>query len=104
MFGNKKRSNTRIDSLVGNQTTLNGDVSFAGGLHVNGSILGNVTGDGDAQATLTVSEKGTIEGEVRVPHVLLIWNRPLSYERTAGQWRYCSAGARRQSRWLLPVW
>ena len=52
MFGNKKRSNTRVDSLVGHQTTLTGDVSFAGGLHVNGSILGNVSGDGDDDATL----------------------------------------------------
>ena len=71
MFGNKKRSNSRVDSLVGHQTTLTGDVSFAGGLHVNGSILGNVSGDGDDEATLTVSDKGSIEGEVRVPRIIL---------------------------------
>ena len=71
MFGNKKRHTTRIDSLIGAQTTLTGDIVFSGGLHVNGAIVGNVLAGTDEQATLTVSEKGSIEGEVRVPRIIL---------------------------------
>ena len=71
MFGKKKRSPSRIDSLVGHQTVLTGDVSFSGGLHINGAVNGNVSAQQDAQATLTVSEQGSIQGEVRVPRIIM---------------------------------
>ena len=71
MFGKKKRSPSRIDSLVGNQTVLTGDISFSGGLHINGAVNGNVSAQQDAQATLTVSEQGSIQGEVRVPRIIM---------------------------------
>ncbi|MEQ8497738.1 MAG: polymer-forming cytoskeletal protein, partial [Gammaproteobacteria bacterium] len=44
---------------------------FGGGLHVDGTIKGNVSAEGDDRATLTVSDRGTIEGEVRVPYIIL---------------------------------
>jgi cytoskeletal protein CcmA (bactofilin family) len=75
MFGRrKKRARFRavkIDSLIGRNTELQGDVRFSGGLHVDGTIRGNVIAEGDAPAVLTLSDKGTIEGEVRVPNVVL---------------------------------
>ena len=48
-----------------------GDVKFAGGLHVDGTIKGNVAAEEDPSSVLTLSETGTIEGEVRVPNVVL---------------------------------
>ena len=48
-----------------------GDVRFSGGLHVDGTVKGNVVADEDASSVLTLSESGTIEGEVRVPNVVL---------------------------------
>lgn len=72
MFGNnRKRRTTRIDSLVGQHTQVQGDLKFNGGLHIDGTIKGNVMADNDERAMLSLSEQGTIEGEVRVPYVVL---------------------------------
>ena len=67
----KKRKPTKVDSLIGQNSRVTGDVRFGGGLHVDGSIKGNVVADDDERATLTVSDRGTIEGEVRVPYIIL---------------------------------
>jgi len=71
MFGQKKRRPTRVDSVIGQQTQIVGDITFAGGLHVDGAVRGNVSAKADEKATLTVSERGSIEGEVKVPYVIL---------------------------------
>ena len=72
MFGNRKRiRTTKIDTLIGRKTEMLGDVKFAGGLHVDGTVKGNVIAEEDASSVLTLSETGVIEGEVRVPNVVL---------------------------------
>jgi cytoskeletal protein CcmA (bactofilin family) len=72
MFGNRKRiRTTKIDTLIGHNSEMLGDVRFSGGLHVDGTIKGNVVAEEDASSVLTLSESGTIEGEVRVPNVVL---------------------------------
>jgi cytoskeletal protein CcmA (bactofilin family) len=61
-----------VDTLIGRQTEVLGDVRFSGGLHVDGKIKGNVTTlGGDKSAHLSVSESGSIEGDVRVPTMML---------------------------------
>jgi len=67
----KRIKRIRIDSLIGRNTEIHGDVRFAGGLHVDGTLKGNVIAERDVPALLTLSEHGTIEGEVRVPNVIL---------------------------------
>ena len=72
MFG--KRSNkpqNRIDSLIGAGTKIEGNISFAGGLRVDGEIQGNVTAVADQASTLVVSEHASIEGEIRVSHLVV---------------------------------
>ena len=72
MWGNKKPSKgAKIDTLIGQHTEIAGDVVFNGGLHVDGKIRGNVIAEGEGNAVLTLSERGVIEGEVRVPNVVL---------------------------------
>ena len=73
MFGKKRSSirSGRIDSLIGRQTEFTGDVSFAGGLHVDGVINGNVVAGEGSDAVLTLSEHGSIQGQVNVPQVVL---------------------------------
>lgn len=61
----------RIETLVGQHTEVHGNVRFSGGLHVDGTVKGNVVADPGGEAVLTVSEAGCIEGEVRVPTVIL---------------------------------
>ncbi len=68
---NRKYKSDRVDTLIGQQTELRGDISFSGGLHVDGKIQGNVTAEGDDRTVLVLSEKGTIEGEVRVPCLVI---------------------------------
>lgn len=60
-----------METLIGRQTEILGDVRFAGGLHVDGRIKGSVQSAGDKAAALSLSETGVIEGDVRVPNVLV---------------------------------
>lgn len=74
MWGKTKSSTTKtakIDTLIGQNTELRGDVVFSGGLHVDGTIKGNVIADQDSGSVLSVSERGLVEGEVKVPNVVL---------------------------------
>lgn len=68
--GNNKRRSTRIDTLIGQNTHVTGDLSFDGGLHVSGKITGNVKAESDS-AVLSIAEEGRIEGEVQVMHIVL---------------------------------
>lgn len=74
MFGSNSSKNsgaTSVDTLIGRQTEILGDVRFSGGLHVDGKIKGKVIANSDKAASLSVSESGTVEGDVRVPNIVL---------------------------------
>jgi cytoskeletal protein CcmA (bactofilin family) len=71
MFKRKQNKALKIDTLIGAGTRINGDVEFSGGLHLDGYINGNVSGGPNADAILSVSEQGGIEGSVSAPNVIL---------------------------------
>jgi cytoskeletal protein CcmA (bactofilin family) len=71
MFKRKPSNNATIDTLIGAKTRINGDVEFAGGLHLDGHINGNVAADADSPGFLSVSEQGCIEGSVIAASVIL---------------------------------
>ncbi len=74
MFGNKGNSNkpqNRIDCLIGAGTTIEGNITFSGGLRVDGHVRGNVLAAEDKPGTLVLSEQARIEGEIRVSHVVI---------------------------------
>jgi cytoskeletal protein CcmA (bactofilin family) len=71
MFRKQNKPQNRIDSLIGLGTRIEGDVSFSGGLRVDGEIKGNVTAVSDAASTLVVSEQARIEGDIRVSHLVV---------------------------------
>lgn len=75
MFGKGKQKvkATQIDTLIGDTTTLTGDLLFSGGLHVEGKIVGNIkTADSnDDGALLILNENGVIEGDVEVPNMVI---------------------------------
>jgi cytoskeletal protein CcmA (bactofilin family) len=71
MLGRKTRNQAPISTLVGVDTRVNGDIDFAGGFHVDGYVKGNVKATTDDTSTLSISERGCIEGSVVVPHLLL---------------------------------
>jgi len=66
-----KSGGAKVDTIIGQQTRIEGDVHFSGGLHVDGRIKGNIISADGSGSVLTVSEHGDIEGDVRVPTVIL---------------------------------
>jgi cytoskeletal protein CcmA (bactofilin family) len=71
MFKQKQTKSAEIDTLVGANTRINGDVEFVGGFHLDGTINGNVKCAQSKSDTLSVSEHGCIEGSVFAPTVIL---------------------------------
>ena len=61
----------RIDSLIGAGTKIEGNISFTGGLRVDGEVQGNVSATPDHPSILVVSEHARIEGEIRVSHLVV---------------------------------
>ncbi len=72
MFGKKRtKPQSRIDSLIGVGTKIEGNVSFSGGLRVDGEIQGNVTAVQDQPSTLVLSEQARVSGAIRVSHLVV---------------------------------
>jgi len=69
MFG-KTNKTQQINSIVGNKTNIRGDLHFSGGLHIDGSVKGNVVAESDG-SVLTISDNGLVEGDVRVHNIVL---------------------------------
>ncbi len=75
MFGSERNKNGRptasVETLIGHKVTVRGDVSFSGGLHIDGRVVGSVVAEEGSEGVVTLSEKGVIEGEVRAPFVMV---------------------------------
>lgn len=71
MFGNNKIKASKIDTLIGDSIELKGDVKFSGGLHLDGTIVGNVSSEEDVNSVLVVSDQGCIEGDVMVSYAII---------------------------------
>jgi cytoskeletal protein CcmA (bactofilin family) len=68
---NRQKPNSRIDTLVGADTTVEGHVNFSGGLRVDGCVRGDVRESGGKPGTLVLSENGRIEGAIHVSHAVI---------------------------------
>jgi len=71
MWGNKKIRSSKIETLIGQSIEVDGDISFNGGLHLDGTVKGNVTSENASNSVLVVSEQGQISGDVRVPYAVI---------------------------------
>jgi len=72
MFGSKKIKSSKIDTLVGQGVEVTGNVKFQGGLHLDGTIKGNVTTADNAEGTvLVISDRGRVEGDVHVAYAVI---------------------------------
>ena len=61
----------RIDTLIGSSASVQGDVEFAGGLHIDGRVTGSVRAIAGVPAALSISEHAVIDGSVEAPSVVL---------------------------------
>lgn len=71
MFGRKKRSTSRIETLIAAGTRIEGNLFVSGGVHLEGTVVGNVTAEHGAPAVLSIAAKGLVEGCVDVPRVIV---------------------------------
>jgi cytoskeletal protein CcmA (bactofilin family) len=70
MFSKDSRNESGI-TLVATNCELVGDVHFSDQLLVNGVVKGNIYAQAGSKATVTISEKGRVKGEIRVPNVIV---------------------------------
>ncbi|AKC86297.1 bactofilin family protein [Pseudoxanthomonas suwonensis] len=85
MFKNKstQRDGFAIDTLIGPDVVIRGDLEFSGGLYVEGRIVGKVTAAEGKPASLVLAEQGAVEGEIHAPVVII--NGSLTGDVHAGE-------------------
>lgn len=73
MFGRKKKNHLHhhIDTLIGSNTHIAGDINFSGGLRIDGHIVGNVIATDEQHTTLVLSNEGSIKGNIKAANVVL---------------------------------
>lgn len=80
MLGRDKKSATgstsgssqdyRNHTLIAPSARVSGDVEFTGGLHVQGTVEGNIS-VGKEGGRLIIGETGVVKGEIQVPQVII---------------------------------
>lgn len=72
MFGKQQnKPKNRIDSLIGADLKIDGNITFSGGLRVDGEVNGNIIAPPDQPSTLVLSEHGRVRGEISVAHLVI---------------------------------
>ncbi|GAB3740171.1 polymer-forming cytoskeletal protein [Silanimonas algicola] len=74
-FGDSKsrasRAGGSVDTLIGPQMVLRGDIQFSGGLYLEGQLIGRAIADAGAEAMVTIAARGRVEGELRAPVIVI---------------------------------
>lgn len=71
MFGKKSSVKSTIDTLIGAQTRIEGNLAFQGGLRIDGHVRGDVIATGDGPSLLVIGEQARVEGAVVVGHLIV---------------------------------
>ncbi|MGK0444661.1 MAG: cytoskeletal protein CcmA (bactofilin family) [Bermanella sp.] len=71
MLSSKSKNPGHYDTLISNKSEFIGDLHFSGGLHIDGRIKGNLIADEQSGAVVRISETGVVEGEIRVPNIII---------------------------------
>ena len=66
-----KKSLPPIRSLVGEGTTVRGDLCFHDGLRIDGEVQGDIVADGGRRSVVVISEKARVSGKVKAAHVII---------------------------------
>lgn len=67
----KPFSTENITTLISKATEITGDLHFSGVLEVEGKIRGNIYADDDSSAEVRIRESGLVQGEIKVPSVIV---------------------------------
>jgi len=73
MLGNRKAGfgGGAGTTLVSSDTVIVGDIHFSGALDVEGTVQGNIIAKTGTDAVVRVIDKGCVEGDIRVPEVII---------------------------------
>jgi cytoskeletal protein CcmA (bactofilin family) len=72
MFEKKhSKPQSRIDSLIGVGTTIEGNLNFSGGMRIDGVVNGNVVAIAGKPSTLVLSELARVTGKINVTHLVI---------------------------------
>ena len=69
MFGSKRTTPKTIGTLVGAGTTIEGTLSYVGGLRIDGTVKGDIRSANDEAGMVIISELGCVIGEVHAAHL-----------------------------------
>ncbi len=67
----KRQRLLAYSSIIGEGTEIVGEIHFIGALHIDGKVVGDVSGQSSDGCALTLGQPGVIEGNVDVAHVML---------------------------------
>ncbi len=66
----QKVAPVRIDTLVGENVVVDGNLHFRGGMRIEGKVNGDIRADKDQPSTLILSDKAVVKGSVVVDHLI----------------------------------
>jgi cytoskeletal protein CcmA (bactofilin family) len=66
-----KHSQSRTDTLIGADLSVEGNISSTGVLRIQGDVHGDVSCDADSGGTIVVDKSGSIAGSVKAPHIVV---------------------------------
>lgn len=61
---------SKLDTLLGKNTEISGDIKFNGVLHLDGKVVGSIVSEQN-EDVLTISESGVVEGKVEVANIVV---------------------------------
>ena len=71
MLSSKNKKPDACDTIISAKSEIIGDLHISGGLVIDGRIKGNIIADDQTNALVRVSESGVVEGEIRVPNIMI---------------------------------
>lgn len=71
MFWDSDKQDVKGATLIANNAVVEGHVRFSDQLLINGIVKGNVYAEDGEEGTVTLTAKGEVHGEIRVPNVVI---------------------------------
>ena len=71
MFGAKRSTPKSIGTLVVVGTTIEGTLSYVGGLRIDGTVKGDIRSANEEPGMVVISEVGCVIGEVHAAHLVV---------------------------------
>ena len=71
MFWDSDKQDVKGATLIANNAVVEGHVRFSDQLLINGIVKGNVYAEDGDEGTVTLTAKGEVHGEIRVPNVVI---------------------------------